>query len=140
MIFRKKAVLLTFTFLMFMLFSSTSLANSITPYESDIFDSYSISFSSNKVATFSCDLSRKVSSVKVSKCTIQKKVWNTFTKKYEWNNEKTLSNVCSATDSKYLSGSKDLSSYIGSGTYRVHATFIADGESKPITSTERTFK
>ena len=140
MIFRKKFIFLTFTLLLFTLFFSTSLANSVTPYESEIFDSYSISFSSNKIATFSCDLSKKASSVKVSKCTIQKKVWNASLKKYDWNNVKTLSNVCSSTNSRYLSGSKDLSSYIGSGTYRVYATFVADGESRSITSNECAFK
>ena len=123
MIFRKKAVFLTFMFLLFTLFFSTSLANSIIPYESKIFD-----------------LSKTASSVKVSRCTIQKKVWNTSLKKYDWNNVKTLSNVCSATNSDYLSGSKDLSSYIGSGTYRVYATFVADGESRSITSNECAFK
>ena len=140
MIFRKKFIFLTFTLLLFTLFFSTSLANSITPYESEIFDSYSISFSSNKIATFSCDLSKKASSVKVSKCTIQKKDWNASLKKYDWNNVKTLSNVCSSANSRYLSGSKDLSSYIGSGTYRVYATFVADGESRSITSNECAFK
>ena len=131
----KKTILLFTSLILYFSLCLSVKAESIIPYASDVFISYSASLSSSKIATFSCDLKKEYASVKVSKCVIQK-----CTKEdCKWKDVKTLSNVCSATNSDYLSGSKDLSSYIGSGTYRISVTYTAGGESRTITSNKRTF-
>ncbi len=136
----KKTIILFTSLILYFSLCLSVKAESIIPYASDVFISYSASLSSSKIATFSCDLKKEYASVKVSKCVIQKCTKVAVKEEdCEWKDVKTLSNVCSATNSDYLSGSKDLSSYIGSGTYRISVTYVAGGESRAITSNKRTF-
>ena len=136
----KKTIILFTSLILYFSLCLSVKAESIIPYASDVFISYSASLSSSKIATFSCDLKNEYASVKVSKCVIQKCTKVAVKEEdCKWKDVKTLSNVCSATNSDYLSGSKDLSSYIGSGTYRISVTYTTGGESRTITSNKRTF-
>lgn len=92
----KKTIILFTSLILYFSLCLSVKAESIIPYASDVFISYSASLSSSKIATFSCDLKKEYASVKVSKCVIQKCTKVAVKEEVaEWKDVKTLSNVCS---------------------------------------------
>ncbi len=127
---------ISLSLLLVMLFTlSFSVAEEITPYADSVFYSAYITLSTRKDATFVGSTYHKQKEISVIACSLEKK-----TGAYSWMQVTILTppeDICRDT---YSYGS--LVSYaeeIGVGTYRIKATFDADGHTITRYSNERTF-
>lgn len=112
-----------------------AFAEGIVPYADTEFDSASTTLKSSKQVTFRAVTYDTKDCLSVTSCYLEIK-----------NDDGSWSYVCSlpAPTTKYYdayaySATVDYSSYIGSGTYRVWATYDADGHSITRCSNERTY-
>lgn len=116
---RKKVLLL----LVVLIFSWVSIALAGT-YSDEVFESVVVSLSSTKTATFTADTYLRQNSIKVIVVRLYRQYGNswTFTGYLPVPTNE-------ATNALYYGAIMDYSSYIGTGTYRILATFTADGHS-----------
>lgn len=112
-----------------------AMASDVMPCADTEFLSASILFRASKDATFRATTYEEKNKISVTACWLEKE-----------NADGSWSTVCSLpAPSQYASGSINFSttayysSYIGSGTFRIRATFNADGHTLTVTSNERTF-
>lgn len=112
----------------------TAYATEVVPYADPVFDSITISLSSRKDATFMCFAYDILDTIKVTDCWLQEKVSNTWRI------------VCDLTppdkeshNSHAYAAMMDYASEIGTGTFRIGATFYADGHETIRYSNARTF-
>ena len=90
----------------------------------EVFDSASVFLSSTKTASFNAETTEFHNSIMVTQVCLYKKIGNT------WIFQRYLpAPTTEATNLDVFTASMDYSSYIGTGTYRIHATFTADGHS-----------
>lgn len=101
---------------------SYSLADAIMPLADDVFDATKVELSSSGRVKLYCVTYGNKESIKVTACWLEKKVGG------KWRFDSSLTPP--AEESKNTNGyaaSFNCSSSIGSGTYRLAATFNADG-------------
>lgn len=113
---------------------SSALAEGITPRADTEFASAYPTLTSSKSVSFKAITTSPKSSISVTACWLEKKIGTTW------------SEVCSLTPPSYIAqngmvynSSASYSSQIGTGTYRVWATFNADGHEITRCSNEKTF-
>lgn len=123
-------------FLIVSIFScSLAMASDVMPCADTEFLSASILFRASKDATFRATTYEEKAKISVTACWLEKENADG-----SWSTVRSL-----PAPSQYASGSINFSatayysSYIGSGTYRIRATFNADGHTLTVTSNERTF-
>lgn len=123
------------TAVVLMAFANTAIASTIIPRADTEFDSTATVLKSSKSVSFRATTFELKDSISVTACWLEIK-----------NSDGTWTTVCSlpvpsavGTETISFSTSKDYSSYIGNGTYRVWATYTADGHSISRCSNERTF-
>lgn len=101
----------------------------ITPYSDECFRSAKVTINSSGKAAFTATLKQRCNIIKISSCTLQKRVGES------WVFDKTLSVPVSVSNTTRYSKSKDYSSDMTSGvSYRIVAVFNADGNTITITS------
>lgn len=127
--------LLIASLLSLVIVTGIAYAEGIVPYADTEFDSASTTLKSSKQVTFRAVTYDTKDCLSVTSCYLEIK-----------NDDGSWSYVCSlpAPTTKYYdayaySATVDYSSYIGSGTYRVWATYDADGHSITRCSNERTY-
>lgn len=127
LILRFVIILLSITFV--------ASAQEAIPYADTEFDSATTVLKSNKQVSFRCATYSTKDEISVTSCWLEIE-----------NSDGSWSYVCSLpaptavfTNTFAYSATVDYSEYIGSGTYRVWATYDADGHSITRCSNERTF-
>lgn len=135
MLNRTKYLVLLIVTIVISLSISQSLANQIDPLSDSEFDIVTTTLKSTKSAKFDCTTYDIKNSISVTYCWLEKKATNG-----------TWFYVCALTPpSTVHSGTfaytaiVDYSAYIGTGTYRIWATYNADGHTVTRCSNERTF-
>lgn len=123
------------TVIMLMILANTAYATEIMPRADTEFISTATVLKSSKAVSFRATTYELKGSISVTACWLEIK-----------NSDGTWTTVCSlpvpsevGTDTISFSTSEDYSSFIGNGTYRVWATYDADGHSISRYSNERTF-
>lgn len=123
------------TAVLLMVLANTAYATDIMPRADTEFISTATVLKSSKAVSFRATTYEVKDSISVTACWLEIK-----------NSDGTWTTVCSlpvpsavGTETISFSTSKDYSSYIGNGTYRVWATYTADGHSISRCSNERTF-
>lgn len=102
--------------------ATSAFALEIIPYADSVFDSATISLSTTKTATFSAITYEIASSISVKSVKLEKMVNNV------WMDAGTLTAPSKvAANTIGYTASMSYSSNIGTGTYRIKATFNADG-------------
>lgn len=128
---KNKAIISTLIFIVLVLISVSSFAESISPYASDTISNYTMHFSSNKTITLYC--------VTYSACTISANI-NVY--KYNETTGSWGSPIKSETVKVYnattLSTDKTYSEIKNGGTYKVSVTYSAGGDSRTL-SAQRSF-
>ena len=120
----------------FIFLFTSALAEDIAPYADVVFKSATVSISSSGSVTFRCSTKDIAQVIEVTSCTTYKKNSNGT-----WSS---VSGIISAPTTKsynsigYTQTVSPQKSY-PAGTYRITATFSADGHTKTATSAERTF-
>ncbi len=115
--------------------SSISLAEEITPYADLVFHNASISLSTRKDASFVGITYYKQKEISVTACSLEKKTGTD-----SWKQVTILTppkDIC--TDTHAYNSLVSYAAEIGVGTYRIKATFNADGYTITRYSNERTF-
>lgn len=114
---------------------SFATADSIMPYEDSIFTDATTTLSAGRIAYFSAGTYDRCASISVTSVVLQKKsFWGT------WSDYATLTPPSAVfTNTVAYSASKNYSSDIGTGTYRLKVTYTADGHSIVRYSTEKTY-
>lgn len=114
--------------------AATGLASGIVPYADTHFDSLTINLTSFKYVAYQATAKEEYGVIKVTSSKLQQKVGSKWT------------NVCDLdvpdveeNNSKIYDEVMDYSDVIGAGTFRISATFYADGHTATRTSNERTF-
>lgn len=122
-------------FVITLFLSSMASAYGIMPYADTEFDSATTLLKSTKQVSFRAVTYNVKSSISVTACWLEKE-----------NSDGSWSKVCTLTppsvvsvNSFTYSATMDYSSYIGTGTYRICATYNADGHTITRYSNERTF-
>lgn len=117
------------------LFAVPSLSEDISPLADEVFRSAYVAFYTDGEADFNCATYLTKGTLYVKNCQLQKKKTSGG-----W------SNVGSAITPDYKASNAtsylatiDFSDSIGTGTYRITCTFVADDYTLPKTSAERTF-
>lgn len=120
---KQNFLLITLSLMLIFSFSVVSVqATEIRPFASTAFKKSSISLSTSGNATFSATVDIICDSISVSGCTLQQKSGT------KWVDAKSLTPPDSMSNTFVYSKSKDYSSSMTSGkTYRIKATFNADG-------------
>ncbi len=110
-------------------------ASEIMPYADSEFNSATTLLKATKQVSFRAVTYSVKSSISVSACWLEKK-----------NNDGTWSTVCPLPTPSFVASETfayattvDYSDYIGTGTYRIRATYNADGHTITRYSNERTF-
>ena len=103
-------------------------------YSDGVFDSASVYLSSTKIASFNAETSVSQNSIMVTQVRLYKKIGNNWV--YQGNLPAPTNVV---TNFDLYTASMDYSSYIGAGTYRIYATFTADGHSTSRNSNTATY-
>lgn len=118
-----------------LIFCSMASAYEITPYADTEFDSATTLLKATKQVSFRAVTYNVKSSISVTTCWLEKE-----------NDDGTWSTVCTlpppgieAEDTFAYSATVDYSEYIGTGNYRIRATYNADGHTITRYSNERTF-
>lgn len=128
--FRSAIIVFLFTFLL----TANALANEITPYADEVFSSITITLASTKKTTFECVTKDFCDSIKVTSCSLYQYVDG------KWKYIKSLPKPDGESkDDFFYSSTVDYSDYIGTGTYKITATFNADGHPATRSSNERSF-
>ena len=131
---RKLFVMIATLLIMFTL-TSIAAANTIVPYSDSHFNSLTINLTSTKKTSFQATGKQIFSEIKVTECTLQKKNGS------RWENVGSLEAPSGvARNTNFYDETMDYSDDIGSGTYRISATFYADGYTVTRTSNERTYE
>lgn len=132
----KKGVLACVVLCMIMVAALTSaVAQELMPYADTEFDSASTVLKSSKQVSFRCVTYETKNSLSVTACWLEKKNTNG-----SWSYVRSLTPPSTVlTNTFAYSATADYSAYIGSGTYRVWATYNADGHTISRCSNERTF-
>lgn len=132
---RKCVHLFGFILIISLLLCNFAAASGIMPLADSEFTTTTLLLKSSKQVAFRATTYEVKDSISVTACWLEKE-----------NSDGTWSTVCSlpapsavATDNFSFATNADYSSYIGSGTYRIGATFNADGHTLSVTSNERTF-
>lgn len=114
---------------------SIATAESIMPYADEVFDSASISLTTNKNADFQALTATTCSEIKVTAVVLQKRNSSGI-----WVNSKILTPPSDVwRNGEVYDATKDYSSVIGTGTFRLKATFSADDHSITRYSNVRTY-
>lgn len=116
------------------LFCSVAYAIEIVPYADTEFSMAYASLATNKTVIFSCSTHQKKDCIKITKCWLQKKVNNDWTKDCDLE-----APSVTAENTAAYGAYMDYSSDIGTGTYRIAFTVDADGHSITRYSNERSF-
>ncbi len=112
---------------------SYACAENLTPYADEVFDSASVSLKTTKKALYVAVTYGDQSTISIASCWLEKKVDG------EWQWVTGLPKPSSTSNASLYSREMDYSSYIGSGTFRVGATFNADGHRITRYSNSRSF-
>lgn len=131
----KKMIIYLAILIMSVLFvTNIAAAANITPFADTVFSSATPSLTSGKNVTFTAYTVTPQKSISVTNCWLEQKINNSWT------------TVCSLTPPSttaqnvmVFSTTKSYASQIGTGTFRVWATFNADGHEVTRCSNERTF-
>lgn len=115
---------------MMLLFTATALA---APRADTVFYTASASLSSGKSATFRAQTRAYTNTISVVSVSLYVKTGDT------WTYARSLPAPTTSSSGINFNASKDYSAYIGSGTYRINATFNADGYTIARSSGEVTF-
>lgn len=119
--------------------SFISLAETIEPYASHVFDDYYVQLGSDGSIKFACSTVDVFPTIKVTKCIVQKKTQNSAGT-VTWPPVQTIYNPASVSNTDLMNVvNSEYKSIMKSGTFRVVATFSAGGESRTATSNVRTF-
>lgn len=119
---RKMTLSVFATILLVFAAATSAFALEIIPYADSVFDSATISLSTTKTATFSAITYEIASSISVKSVKLEKMVNNV------WMDAGTLTAPSKvAANTIGYTASMSYSSNIGTGTYRIKATFNADG-------------
>ena len=114
--------------------TSSVMAEGIVPYADTEFDSATPSLLSSKSVKFTADTYATKSKITVTACWLEKSVNGSWSKVCDLTPPSYV-----ATNTFYYSTTVSYASQIGSGTFRVWATFNADGHEITRCSNERTF-
>lgn len=115
--------------------ATTAFAADILPYADSYFDSLTINLNSTKKVGYRAVAKEVHNEIKVTSCTLQKKSGT------RWINAGSLdAPEVVAQNTRVYDAAMDYSDDIGSGTYRISATFYADGYTVTRTSNERTYE
>lgn len=121
--------------LMLLSIATTALALDIMPYADSCFDSITINLTTRKYVAYQATTKEEHEEIKVTSCTLQKKSGT------RWINVGSLDAPTDvANNTRVYDATMDYSDDIGTGTYRVSATFYADGYTVTRTSNERTYE
>lgn len=115
--------------------ASVAAADMIVPYADEYFNSLTINLTSRKYVAYQATAKHIHSVIKVTECTLQKKNGT----KWEDDCELTAPSGIAENTNAY-DETMDYSDVIGTGTYRVSATFYADGYTVTRTSNVRTYE
>lgn len=131
---RKLSVLLL-SALVLLSITATALAMNISPYADSYFDSLTINLNTKKNVAYQAVAKEIHEEIKVTSCTLQKKSGT------KWTDAGSLdAPTYVAKNTRVYDAAMDYSDDIGSGTYRISATFYADGYTVTRTSNERTYE
>ena len=131
----RKLSMVLLSALMLLSMAATALAMDISPYADSYFDSLTINLNSKKKVGYRAVAKEIHGEIKVTSCTLQKKSGT------KWTNEGSLdAPTVVAKNTRVYDAAMDYSDDIGSGTYRISATFYADGYTVTRTSNERTYE
>lgn len=129
------AVLSVFLLVFLLASTNTSKADDITPYADSEFASVTTVLKKTKQVSFRAVTNNVKATISVTACWLEIE-----------NDDGTWSTVCSlptpsfvASETFAYSTTVDYSEYIGTGTYRIRATYNADGHTITRYSNERTF-
>lgn len=121
--------------LMLLSIAATALAFDIMPYADSYFDSITINLTSKKYVAYQATAKEEHKEIKVTSCTLQKKSGT------RWTDVGSLDAPTDvANNTRVYDATMDYSDDIGTGTYRIKATFYADGYTVSRTSNERTYQ
>lgn len=109
-------------------------AEAVEQRASEYFNSANTTLSASKSVTFYCMATSPMSSIRVSYCWLQQKVDG----KWEFVKHLTPPSY-TGTNTAFFQYTQSYAGDIGSGTYRVAATYNADGHAIAAYSNERTF-
>lgn len=117
------------------IFLTHAYALQISPLSDSEFDIVTTNLKSTKKVTFSCTTYDIKNSIRVTACWLEKKATNG-----SWFYVCNLTPPTTViTDTFAYYATVDYSSYIGTGTYRIWATYNADGHTVTRCSNERTY-
>lgn len=122
--------------LCFVICSASVLADGASPYADVIFKNATVSISSSGSVTFMCTTKKMVGVIEVTSCTVYKKNANN-----SWSSVSDALSVPTTKSYNSIGYTQTVtpSKAFSDGTYKVTATFSADGHTKTVTSAERSF-
>ncbi len=130
----RKHLVLVFTSVLLLMTVSSALAIEITPYADPVFYSTTISLMTTKKVDFDASTYEIMDSISVTACSLEKHVNNA------WTDAGSLTPPSKVNTNTFgYSASMDYSAKIGTGTYRIKATFNADGHEVTRYSNSRAF-
>lgn len=130
----KRYLLLVFVAMMAMCIATTATADTVIPYASAYFANTSVALSNVGMASFSVTMIDTASSIRVLSCSLQEKNGSSWTSVSSSKPTAIAYNTCAyAVEKSYRSLCTP------GKTYRITATFEADGHTSTCTSPERTF-
>lgn len=130
----KKLTLILIAMLLFVTGISSTLAETIIPFADDVFDATKVELSSAGRVKLYCVTYENHNSIKVTACWLEKKT----NEKWAYDCSVTPPQSESTNTNGYAASFNCLSS-IGKGTYRIAATFNADGHEITRYSTSTVF-
>lgn len=129
----RKLVCLFTAITILMMLCVPTVAEEISTCADEVFWDACINLSSASRVTYTASTINVCDRISVSNCQLQQYVDGA------WTTIATLSNPASITNAQSYLSYTNVAGYITSGTYRVVATFSADGHSITRTSNERTY-
>lgn len=116
--------------------SVSVLADEVSSYADAIFKIVTVSISSSGSVTFRCSTKDVVGVIEVTSCTVYKKNANN-----SWSSVSDALSVPTTKSYNSIGYTQTVtpSKAFSDGTYKVTATFSADGHTKTVTSAERSF-
>ena len=129
----KKRMCYLVTCMLILVFSAVAVADAVAPCADEVFRDASIILTSSGRITYTASTRSVYNTISVSNCYLEQYVDNV------WQFVCTLPSPASMSNTKTYLAYTNSADYFSTGTYRVVATFSADGYTITRTSNERTF-
>lgn len=129
----KKRMCYLVTCMLILMLSVAAVAEVVAPCADEVFRDASINLTSSGRITYTASTRTVYNKLSVSNCYLQQYVDGV------WKTVCTLPNPASMTNTKTYLSYTNSAEYLSTGTYRVVATFSADGYTITRTSNERTY-